>query len=188
MLAREHAGRAGEPPVAFAARAAPVDAQTLPRFLLACRGARVAVSRVRALAGVDPRSFKTLRAGRARRSADMLARLFDALERIKAGAAPRRKPDETGALFRATQRVLATENALTQLSAGARPIAEERIASYAIYLLTVELEVENATLARALGCKRQHVHQTRARVEAWRDEPAVASLIERVAAMLRGVR
>lgn len=54
----------------------------------------------------------------------------------------------------------------------------------AIYIVTVELEIPNADLARALGCSRQNVKQARDKVEDWRGDAAIDALIAGVTATM----
>jgi hypothetical protein len=51
----------------------------------------------------------------------------------------------------------------------------------AMYVMTVELLVSNADLARAIGQTRQNIKQARDIVETRRDDPAIDALLERVA-------
>ena len=62
-----------------------------------------------------------------------------------------------------------------------------RIQNMAIYITTVELEVENADFARAVGITRQAVHKARNKVEDLRDDPAIDELLARVTLQVRGV-
>lgn len=61
-----------------------------------------------------------------------------------------------------------------------------RLNRMAIYILTVELQMENADVAAALGCTRQNVAQARDAVEEWRDEPTTQRLIAKVSLELAG--
>jgi len=51
-------------------------------------------------------------------------------------------------------------------------LAAATIRRLAMYLVTVEFEVTNADLARAIGCSRQNVHQARKSVEDMREQDA----------------
>jgi hypothetical protein len=58
----------------------------------------------------------------------------------------------------------------------------------AIYLAAIELEIGNSAIARALGCKRQNVHQIRATIEKLReDEPQVDVFLDQIGASLRTI-
>lgn len=61
-----------------------------------------------------------------------------------------------------------------------------RINNMAIYLTTVELEVENVAFARALGISREAVRKARARVEDLRDDPAIDALLTTITQQVRG--
>lgn len=65
-------------------------------------------------------------------------------------------------------------------------LAAARIRNLAIYLTTVELEVENVEFARALGLSREAVRKARNKVEDLREDPATDDLLNRVAMMVRG--
>lgn len=127
-------------------------------------------------------------------------RLLAAIERLASRGQRRRRPDFLKPFVFAIEHMLRAE---LQADALARFLAAngghacpaprlgdgelpERLRAYAIYLATVECEVENATLARALGCKRQHVHQTRLKVEAMRDNAGVDALLDVIAQRLKG--
>ncbi len=66
-------------------------------------------------------------------------------------------------------------------------ISEGRLRRLATYVVTVELCIENADLARALGVSRQNVKQARDDVEDLRDGSApVSDLLDRAGALVRG--
>lgn len=111
-------------------------------------------------------------------------RLLAALALLSRRLPARQKSDARLYLVRAIEHNLRTVILLTTLGGG--DAAPELLRTFAIYLAAVECEVENAALARSLGCARQHIHQTRHKVEAMRDDPAVNALLDRVGAMLRG--
>ena len=63
-------------------------------------------------------------------------------------------------------------------------LAIARLRQTAIYVLTVELQIPNAELGRAIGCTRQNVKKARGAVEDRRDtDAALDELIRRVAAL-----
>jgi hypothetical protein len=70
-------------------------------------------------------------------------------------------------------------------SAGQGPRLCSRCRRLAAYVITVELLVSNADLARAIGQTRQSVKQARDQVELWRDDPAIDGLLERVTYRVR---
>lgn len=61
-----------------------------------------------------------------------------------------------------------------------------RINNMAIYLTTVELQVENADFARAVGVTREAVRKARNKVEDLRDDPAIDELLNTVTQQVRG--
>lgn len=65
-------------------------------------------------------------------------------------------------------------------------LAASRLNMMAIYITAVELQVENATLGRALGCTRQNIKKARDRVEDMREDPAIDALISGVTALVTG--
>lgn len=65
-------------------------------------------------------------------------------------------------------------------------LAAARVHNMAIYLTTVELEVENADFARALGISREAVRKARARVEDLREDPAIDALLTAITQQVRG--
>lgn len=72
-----------------------------------------------------------------------------------------------------------------------RPAAEwlaaSRLRRMAIYITAVELEVDNAALARALGLSREAVRKARIAVEDLRDaDPAIDALLDTIALQVRG--
>lgn len=72
--------------------------------------------------------------------------------------------------------------------AAAPALAAGRLRTLALYLVAVEVEVENVAIARALGITRANVHKARNTVEELADDPRVRSLLDRCAATLRGGR
>lgn len=60
-----------------------------------------------------------------------------------------------------------------------------RIHNMAVYVTTVELEVENAEFARALGISREAVRKARNKVEDLRDDPVIDELLSRVRQQVR---
>jgi hypothetical protein len=75
-----------------------------------------------------------------------------------------------------------------QRKRGRKPksVEPERIKRLAIYLTAVELQVENAELARAIGCSRQNVKQARDDIEELRDDGRIDALLDRCAALVTG--
>jgi len=75
----------------------------------------------------------------------------------------------------------------SQSSHGQRPhVNAGRLRAIALYVLAVEIEINNAELARAVGCTRQNVNQTRARIEGLREAAAADEFLDRFAADMRG--
>lgn len=71
--------------------------------------------------------------------------------------------------------------------AGGGDLSDGRLRRMAIYLAAVELQIENADLARAGGMSRQNVQQARNKVEDLRErDPSINALLDRCAALVRG--
>lgn len=70
--------------------------------------------------------------------------------------------------------------------AGGKDLGAGRVRRLAIYLVTVELCIENADLARAIGTSRQNVQQVRNLIEDLRDrEPETDRLLEYCGQLMR---
>jgi len=71
-------------------------------------------------------------------------------------------------------------------SDGQGPHLCSRCRQLAAYVITVELLVSNADLARAIGQSRQNIKNARDRVEVWRDDdPAIDALLDRITQRVR---
>jgi hypothetical protein len=81
--------------------------------------------------------------------------------------------------------VLATDFSVQRPQNAAWRAASE-VRMFAVYITAVELCVENVDVAAALSISRQAVKKARDRVEDLREQPAIDSLIDRVAAMAAG--
>lgn len=64
-------------------------------------------------------------------------------------------------------------------------VSAQRFRRMVMYVVAVELEVDNAALARAIGTSRQNVLQARTEIHDLRDNPLVDGLFERAAAAVR---
>lgn len=144
-------------------------------------------------AGVHPSTWFYLRHGEQRPSKGTLERLRRAIEH----APPAAPIEPLAALMRATQALLiaavAGDRALLEAINPKKfgrtdpTLQPRRIRTVAIYLLTVELAIDNHVLAKAIGCSRNNVRQVRADIEEIREEGgAVDALFLRVAELLRG--
>lgn len=161
------------------------------------RAAGVSQARLVAAAGIGWRTWQRARAGHTELQRGTIYKLNRALERL-AGAPAAPAPDIIAAFFRsATLAIEAEIGADAELIAATtvtrdnrqrdpREVAAGRLRRLAIYITTVELQVENVTLADAIGCSRQNVQQARGSVENLRDNPLVDQLLERCAAKLTG--
>jgi hypothetical protein len=183
MLARTPVDLSTEPP----APASPVDLSTDFAALERRRKlAKIPRGRWIAAAAMDPRTFARCRAGLARPEAlDRLARALDDLT-----GAPKPMPNAVIALVRCAEILLAAELArskkLARACAGGGSLSGKRLRRYAIYLVTVEMLIDNADVARALKCSRQNIKQARDAVDDWRDHAAVDAMLDRLAALLKG--
>lgn len=139
------------------------------------------------------RNWFRLRRGDHRPSEALLARL----EAAVAGAVPAPRPALVRSYHRLVMRLLAAAQGLDPDAVAAvdlsvqRPMVQEwlraaRIHNMAIYLTTVELEVSNLELGRALGLSREAVRKARNRIEDLRDDPEVDALLARATQQARG--
>ncbi len=157
------------------------------------RALGVTHSRLLAESQIHRDSYFCGRAGRAITRGATLRRLWAALDRLEANS-PRPLPPSVLAAFVAIARELFRHRLqkderlarACRLPRSGLAAQNRRLQSLAIYLATVEFEVANATLARALGCERQNIHQLRAEIEELRDHPRVDRLFDQVAGRLRG--
>lgn len=145
--------------------------------------------------GVADHTYRLAKAGGATRKAT-LAKLELGLERLQQEAGAARPPAVIALLVRAIELLLLSVIGRDRrLMAACDParlrrrlpqrVPAGRLRLIAIYVATVELEVKNAELARALGIERQAVKQSRDKIHDLRDTPAFDALVEQVAAALK---
>lgn len=136
-------------------------------------------------AGVHRDIFKYARKGLVPRQ-NTLWRLSKALEDLIL----ERPPKQTPSAIRAIAGFVHLAEVIIGQQVAAAPaltaLLGHRVPTLAIYLAAVEMQIENAELARALGCKRQNIHQLRRKVEGLRDDAAVDALLDTCAALMRG--
>lgn len=150
-------------------------------------------------AGVDAKTWYDGKAHHWATRSDTRARLMAALDQLMGTRAAARPPQLIAAFVQMTERLLGAEIGRSRRLANAlcyhRPrgknaapaVEAKRIRRLAIYLTAVELVVENAELARALGCSRQNIKQARDDVHDLRDDhAAVDAMLDRVALLLKG--
>lgn len=139
-------------------------------------------------AGIDPATWYAGLRNPAGVRPKTLARLSSALDALVAGAPAQRPPKVLAAFVRIAEaeiaRRLARSKSLRRDLGGA--VSSGRLRRLAVYVIAVELEVENAELARALCCSRQNVQQARNAVEDWREKPRVDALLDDVRILVRG--
>lgn len=123
------------------------------------------------------RTWSNIRRGRWDPAAATLDRLDVALADLPAKKPPqivkafhRHVMKELCRHLRAPMRQVLAEDLTVQRPRNANWLQAARINRMAIYIIAVELELENAELARALGCTRQNVKQARDDVFDWMDE------------------
>jgi hypothetical protein len=168
----------------------PVDLSTEVTFAALERRRKLAgipVARWIAAAAMDPRTFRKAKEGHPYQRTDKLARLSRALDVLTKGP----PPNAIVALVRCAELMLSAELArskrLASACAGGARLSVKRLRRYAIYLVTVEMLIDNADVARALCCSRQNIKQARDAVDDWREHAAVDAMLDRLAAMLKGV-
>ena len=154
-----------------------------------------------ARAGVHPDTWKELRRQRRQPTFRTLRALQRALDDLETGeGVPRRTAATLFGFYRLIAQQVASSRGVApaDVVAALRDFAAEkpnsaawlaiaRVRRLAMYIVTVEFEIDNAALARAIGCSRQNIKQARDAVEDWRArDPEVAALIARIAALAEG--
>jgi transcriptional regulator with XRE-family HTH domain len=144
-------------------------------------------------AGVDQRNWFNLLSGAHAALPATLRKLSRALD----AQAPARPPQILVAFHRVCLGLVAdalgldrttvlTTDFSVQRPALAGWLEAARARMIAIYITSVELEVDNAELARALGTTRQAIKKARDRIEDLRDDAAIDAAIEAVSQQVRG--
>lgn len=143
-------------------------------------------------AGVDLNSWHRLRRGEHAPKNETIQKFDNAL---KNGPSPK-PPQLIASYHRLVMVMIAAElnfplaTLLATDFTAERPQVQEwleaaRIRAMAIYITTVELEVKNADMARALNVTREAIRKARNRVEDMRDDNAIDALLSRVRAQAR---
>jgi len=156
----------------------------------------VSVARLCGVAGINEKSWWRGRRDGANLRVSTLQRLDRGLRAIERGALSPKKTPFWRAFFGFAFAMLAREQELDYAPpllfdfSVEKPNSPEwlklaRLRRIMIYLLTVEMQVPNADLARAIGCSRQNIKQARDAVEQWRDDPATELLLTRWGVFLR---
>lgn len=144
-------------------------------------------------AGVDVTTWARNRKGQQPPRDDTLDRLRIALA---GDDVPQRVP-LIAALHRMAMIVLAIETGanvdkvMRQDFSAERPanpdwLRASQVRCYATYLLTVELDLGNATVGRAIGCSREAVSKARRFTGNAMEDPALATALERCARLVKG--
>lgn len=144
-------------------------------------------------AGISIWTWRDLRRGSHGPSPTTLRKLNAALE---GQVAPPSPPAVIKSYHRLVMRMLAQAKGLDPDAVAAVDLSTQRpqvpawleaarINNMAIYLTTVELQVENADFARALGISREAVRKARNKVEDLRDDPAIDELLTRMRQQVR---
>lgn len=155
----------------------------------------ISLNRLLQAAGVEKNTWYLGKAGGNTR-ADTIRRLDDALATLSVNGTKARPPAAIAALVRAIEHILLNEIGRDRrLMAACDPrrrrrrlperVPAGRLRLIAVYVATVELEIKNAELARALGVERQAVKQSRDAIEELRHDKRFDALIDRVAAAVR---
>jgi hypothetical protein len=122
--------------------------------------------------------------------ASTLGKIALAIGALRDAAPPARPPSVLAAFIRLAEAELckriARDKRLRRDLDSRGTVGSGRVRRLAIYVVAVELQVENAELARALACSRQNIHQARLAVEDWREKPRVDRLLEDARVMVRG--
>lgn len=157
----------------------------------------VSVSSMLDAAGVHNSAWWEGRAGKVATRDSTLRRLAVGLDRLAAGRDRMPAPRLIAAAVRACEEIIRQKVRSPALIVACNPnraprggnpraLPARRVRTLAIYVAAVELEIENADLARALGCARQNIKQLRDEVEDLRDDKRVDALLDRIAALLKG--
>lgn len=144
-------------------------------------------------AGVDATNWCRIRKGQHPPRAETLKRMRGAI----AGEDGADRLPLIAAMHRLAMILLAIESGAAVESVMAQDFSVERptnadwlraahLRRYAMFVVTVDLGVGNAALARALGCSRQNVMQARRFVDHAIDDPAIDALLSRVGRLVRG--
>jgi transcriptional regulator with XRE-family HTH domain len=154
---------------------------------------RLSQAKLCRLAEVDQVAWQRIRTNKQKPRQQTLVKLEAAL----GGAAPRPTSNVIKSYLLTVMRWLAEKTGhdpeiiCEQDFSAERPnipiwLAAARLRRMAMYILTVELQIGNAELARAIGCSRQNVKQARDSVEDIRAAPHLDALLERAAQLVRG--
>lgn len=147
--------------------------------------------------GIGARTLERLLAGHVQPQRGTLYKIERGFERLAADRARDVPAGVIAATFRAAIVVIAAEigddaaliaatTVRRERSAPAEDVAAGRLRRLAMYLVCVELEIENVRLGDAIGCSRQNVKQARDQVEDLRENELVDALLERCAAKVTG--
>jgi hypothetical protein len=137
-----------------------------------------------AVSGVHPTHWFDLRRGQVRPTDATVKRLKEALHRRRQTCSRATLADffwTVAGLFGEAYGLSPAE----VFNTGPGPNVPSKCRRLAAYVLTLELCVSNAELARAIGQTRQNIHQARNIVELRRDDPAIDALIERITQRVR---
>jgi len=155
------------------------------------REARIPLNALLAASGIHIETYYLGKRGANKTRPETLRRLWNALESLRSGRTAAPPPAAIRALLHAAEELLRVRILKSRklsavcLSKSASPA--QRIRTLAFYLLAVEIEIENADIARACGCTRQNVHKARETIETMRDDGgALDRLMTQCAAVLRG--
>lgn len=140
------------------------------------KAAGISLNKLLAEADVRPQTFYDGAKGASVTRPATLEALWKALERLRQKQ-PQSPPSAILALLHATERLL--EQRLANCGVRLRPLA--------LYLLTVEVEIQNADVARALKFNRQYVTKVRTETEDLREKDSdVDDALDNIGRMLRG--
>lgn len=162
------------------------------------KAAKISIARMLSAASIHPSTYRDGRKQPGRLRPKTLRRLADALDALIAGAVmPGKTLAPITALHRCVFALLATrlgydvDLMLRQDFSAERPQNEtwlraSHLRRYAMAVLAVDLDLGNATVARALDCSRQNVDQARRFVENAREDQRVDAAMAVVAALATG--
>lgn len=160
------------------------------------KDAGISVNRLLSAADISHHTWDAARNGKSATRDSTFDRLWAALDRLRRDGTAARPPAAIKALVLAAEEILRARIRGRLIVAcnpqrmtrdhGQYRLPASRLRTLAIYLVAVELEIENVAIAMALGCSRQNVKKARETVETLRDNEAVDALFTRCGKLLTG--
>lgn len=160
--------------------------------------AGISVERLLHAANIHQEVFWRGRRGETATRSGSLQRLERALaELIAVESLTSRPPTAIKSLVLAAEEILRVRIKRQRLTRACNPartprgkrlsaLPASRLRRLAIYLVAVELEIDNVDIGRALGCSRENIRKARETVEELRDDKRVEALFEECGKLLSG--